>query len=358
MSEVQKLSAVVRSQAKAQHRFMEVMMFDKLTGGGEVGERQQIHLNGGIETIIASPSVELICGIVDDGTALDSEVSLLKDTYQVAKDRGSDSLGKEAARMLGSLMLKSDSKPEEIEFLEDDLQYVFSSKAYPQLINEDDFFDKMEAAFMWMGPSEAGLPAAIKEKLLALLDLPMLTYSVTRRVERYLRHNQWGPPLLADMRLREFVRPKREYKLEPPAVVVTEANLRDDVTRNVITDRFSKEPDTKCILDVSGFLNDSGKLLTNKLEHLPLSVRCLSCINGGCCTTIGDDFLKQHPSLTTVDFSCLQRVTAVGRNFLSQCNSLTSLHLPEELHTVGQGFLNGCDSLNMDISQYKSETAA
>eukprot|EP01060_Flectonema_neradi_P013486 TRINITY_DN20261_c0_g1_i1.p1 TRINITY_DN20261_c0_g1~~TRINITY_DN20261_c0_g1_i1.p1 ORF type:complete len:116 (+),score=23.69 TRINITY_DN20261_c0_g1_i1:33-350(+) len=82
-------------------------------GDGEVGERLLTNLLNWLEGIITSP--------------FGFEILLLKDVYQVAKNqfRGSDNLRKEAARMLGSLMLNSDSEPEDIEFLTDDLQSVF-----------------------------------------------------------------------------------------------------------------------------------------------------------------------------------------------------------------------------------------
>eukprot|EP01060_Flectonema_neradi_P001873 TRINITY_DN1115_c0_g2_i15.p2 TRINITY_DN1115_c0_g2~~TRINITY_DN1115_c0_g2_i15.p2 ORF type:complete len:110 (+),score=16.75 TRINITY_DN1115_c0_g2_i15:3-332(+) len=99
-------------------------------------------------------------------------------------------------------------------------------------------------------------------------------------------------------------------------VVVTEADLRYGVARRAITDLLAREPDTKCVLDVSGFL-ESGVLLPYKLEGLLLSVRHLSFTNGSCCTAIGDDFLKQHASLISVDFLCLRNVLSIGVSFLS-----------------------------------------
>eukprot|EP01060_Flectonema_neradi_P016973 TRINITY_DN2362_c1_g1_i8.p1 TRINITY_DN2362_c1_g1~~TRINITY_DN2362_c1_g1_i8.p1 ORF type:complete len:308 (+),score=49.14 TRINITY_DN2362_c1_g1_i8:521-1444(+) len=125
------------------------------------------------------------------------------------------------------------------------------------------------------------------------------------------------------------------------AVVVKEADLQNDDTCSAITDCFQSEPDTMCVIDVSSFLDANGKLLADKLERLPSSVGRLSFTNGKRCTEIGDNFLKQHPSLTTADFSSLQRVTKIGHKFLSRCNSLTSVHLPRELITVGYEFLNG-----------------
>eukprot|EP01060_Flectonema_neradi_P016968 TRINITY_DN2362_c1_g1_i2.p1 TRINITY_DN2362_c1_g1~~TRINITY_DN2362_c1_g1_i2.p1 ORF type:complete len:209 (+),score=43.54 TRINITY_DN2362_c1_g1_i2:521-1147(+) len=135
--------------------------------------------------------------------------------------------------------------------------------------------------------------------------------------------------LLADKleRLPSSVRRLSFANGKVAAVVVKEADLQNDDTCSAITDCFQSEPDTMCVIDVSSFLDANGKLLADKLERLPSSVRRLSFANGSRCAEIGDNFLKQHPSLTTADFSSLQRVTKIGHKFLSRCNSLTSVRL-------------------------------
>eukprot|EP01060_Flectonema_neradi_P023196 TRINITY_DN313_c1_g1_i5.p1 TRINITY_DN313_c1_g1~~TRINITY_DN313_c1_g1_i5.p1 ORF type:complete len:189 (+),score=19.63 TRINITY_DN313_c1_g1_i5:39-605(+) len=90
-----------------------------------------------------------------------------------------------------------------------------------------------------------------------------------------------------------------------------------NITR--IGNNFLFECGSLTSIDLSslGFMDETGsKFLADNLNNLPSSVRHLQCVNGSCCTTIGDDFLKQIPSLTTVDLSSLNNVTQVGDWFL------------------------------------------
>eukprot|EP01060_Flectonema_neradi_P030334 TRINITY_DN437_c0_g1_i5.p1 TRINITY_DN437_c0_g1~~TRINITY_DN437_c0_g1_i5.p1 ORF type:complete len:119 (+),score=21.40 TRINITY_DN437_c0_g1_i5:199-555(+) len=99
-------------------------------------------------------------------------------------------------------------------------------------------------------------------------------------------------------------------------------------------------------------LDESGAFNATRIDNLPSWVRHLSFVSNIRCTAIGDGFLKGRTSLRTVDFSGLPHVTRVGHQFLSQCTSLTSVHLPEDLQIIGDDFLSGCDSLPaMDVSR-------
>eukprot|EP01060_Flectonema_neradi_P036318 TRINITY_DN6950_c0_g1_i1.p1 TRINITY_DN6950_c0_g1~~TRINITY_DN6950_c0_g1_i1.p1 ORF type:complete len:612 (+),score=93.29 TRINITY_DN6950_c0_g1_i1:56-1837(+) len=370
--QVKELTAMVRSQeeclrvkgilveqlaamARAQQRFMGTMMLEKLTG--EVGEPEILE---GFADVLA-PSVGLTNGIVIDDDAANAEaVELFKKVHKLAKDRESGNLRKKAAQMLGSLMLKSDSEPEEIEFMYDDLVSVFSSATYPRLLNEVNFFEKMEAAFTLLNSGKE-CPLSnikVKRKLVSLLDFQELSFSSARRVELWAEAPtdgwKWNPSFLSELKTREFVHPKREYKSGQRVFVVTEVDLRCDATR--ISYRFAKEPDTVLIFDVSGSLDNCGKLLASRLEHLPSTVRHLSFANGSRCTEISDDFLKHHPSLVTVDFTSLKNVTKIGDNFLFGCLSLTAVDIAFlNVVEIGDSCFSGSSSLTtVDLASLNS----
>eukprot|EP01060_Flectonema_neradi_P019583 TRINITY_DN2679_c0_g1_i6.p1 TRINITY_DN2679_c0_g1~~TRINITY_DN2679_c0_g1_i6.p1 ORF type:complete len:261 (+),score=58.10 TRINITY_DN2679_c0_g1_i6:26-784(+) len=227
VSKIEELSSTVRLQGEmlmAQQRFLATMVLEKLTKrpGGEM------ELLNRLADMVALPSVELVMHGTDDenrtsdaAASAEAEVTVFTDVYKLAKQKGCDRLRKETARMLGPLMLKSDLDTADIEFLEDDLPSVFSSTVFPRLKNEDDYWHKMELSYMQLGESENGLPSDVKQRLLRLLDLPMLSHSVSLKFEQHLKRIRWGPSVLDDLKKQILVQPKRKYKFEPGAVVVT-----------------------------------------------------------------------------------------------------------------------------------------
>eukprot|EP01060_Flectonema_neradi_P007339 TRINITY_DN1509_c1_g1_i1.p1 TRINITY_DN1509_c1_g1~~TRINITY_DN1509_c1_g1_i1.p1 ORF type:complete len:667 (+),score=99.52 TRINITY_DN1509_c1_g1_i1:48-2048(+) len=303
---------------------------------------------------IINPSVELMGGIDGDEAAI--EVPVYKEVYEMAKEMKSDKLRKETARMLGSLMVKSELNRhnfDDIKFLEEDVKAIFSSTDFPLLINEDELWDKLELSYMSFGSSENGLPADVKQDLLRKLDLRMLSDSVARKLMDHLRHINWGPSIIDELKNQISIKPKRKYRFGPRAVVVTKADLSNDDTRSKLAAHFEKEPSAMCVLDVQEFLE--GNALTVKV-NLPFSVRHVTLIKGDSCTEIGDDFLSQLASLTTADLSSLKNVTRLGDNFLFQCSSLTSVNLSffTNVESIGKGFLSECKLLtSIDLSAFQ-----
>eukprot|EP01060_Flectonema_neradi_P001945 TRINITY_DN11194_c0_g1_i1.p1 TRINITY_DN11194_c0_g1~~TRINITY_DN11194_c0_g1_i1.p1 ORF type:complete len:631 (+),score=96.27 TRINITY_DN11194_c0_g1_i1:51-1943(+) len=363
---VEDLAATVKRQGemlKAQQRLLATMMLEKYTATAEVNDILEMFA----ETV--TPSVELMKGI-DDAT-IDADVPLFRRVHELAVDKRSDSLRKKTSQMLGSLMLKSDLNPDSIAFLSNDLPSVFSSSFYPRLVNEDDYLKQMLAASSLLSANES-------MQLVPLLDLPMLSDSAIHFLERELRNN---PTVFDELRNQKFVSPKRKYKfdqntnlggtksesgirptavdeetlttvgsepdmclLAPDPISVTASQLSDEVGRSEVAARFEEQPEVTCLLDISEYLDDNLAFVADN-NLLPPSVRHLSFINGGCCASIGNSFLSKCRNLTTIDLSCLQRVTSIGARFLHGYRSLTSISIPEEVRTIGPEFLAGCDSL-------------
>ena len=68
---------------------------------------------------------------------------------------------------------------------------------------------------------------------------------------------------------------------------------------------------------------------------------------------IGNKFLQNCTSLTTIDLSPLQNVTSIGYDFLANCTSLTTIDLLplQKITFVGDYFLANCRSLtSIDLS--------
>ena len=68
---------------------------------------------------------------------------------------------------------------------------------------------------------------------------------------------------------------------------------------------------------------------------------------------IGNYFLRDCTSLTTIDLSSLQNVTSVGDNFLYNCRSLTTINLSplQNVTSIGNYFLGNRTSLTtIDLS--------
>eukprot|EP01060_Flectonema_neradi_P014019 TRINITY_DN20733_c0_g1_i1.p1 TRINITY_DN20733_c0_g1~~TRINITY_DN20733_c0_g1_i1.p1 ORF type:complete len:506 (+),score=73.22 TRINITY_DN20733_c0_g1_i1:49-1518(+) len=338
MSSMEELIAAVKKQGeilRIQQRCMATMMLEKFTGDG-ADELLDVFSE------VVTPSVELMKGI--DDAAADAEIAVFRKVHKLAKDKGSDNLRKGAARVLGSLMLTSDSKPEDIEFLSDDLPSVFSSTVYPRLLNEDEFFNKMESCYMYFGPHENGLPPDEKIELLLLLDLPILSDNRSRYVKRLLSLITWGTVVTDGWRMQNSVKPKRTYKYDP-TVTLNADDLSDDVARSDIDVRFKNNPSTMCVIDVSGFLDKHG--VFSRDVQLPPSVRHLLFTNGTRCRAIGDDFLMGCSNIRTVDLSCLQHVARIGNRFMVECTSLTNVHIPCEIKVLGSQFLSSCSSLEI-----------
>eukprot|EP01060_Flectonema_neradi_P035523 TRINITY_DN655_c0_g5_i1.p1 TRINITY_DN655_c0_g5~~TRINITY_DN655_c0_g5_i1.p1 ORF type:complete len:629 (+),score=118.74 TRINITY_DN655_c0_g5_i1:56-1942(+) len=146
-------------------------------------------------------------------------------------------------------------------------------------------------------------------------------------------------------------------KGDVPTVKVREADLQNDAKLQELTNRAKKDANTRFDIDVSsGFLDDKGKLDSDKVSKIPAVASHICFINGDKCVAVADDFLNGRGDLKIVDLSKLKNVMSIGDRFLFGCTDLDTVNLPEKLQVIGYDFLDGCNSFKAkdDVqSKYK-----
>jgi hypothetical protein len=60
--------------------------------------------------------------------------------------------------------------------------------------------------------------------------------------------------------------------------------------------------------------------------------------------------------LKEIDFSYLTSLTSIGDDFMYECTSLTSIHLPKNLISIGRYFMNNSRLKKIDFSYLTSLT--
>eukprot|EP01060_Flectonema_neradi_P020137 TRINITY_DN2766_c0_g1_i4.p1 TRINITY_DN2766_c0_g1~~TRINITY_DN2766_c0_g1_i4.p1 ORF type:complete len:152 (+),score=24.56 TRINITY_DN2766_c0_g1_i4:28-483(+) len=109
-----------------------------------------------------------------------------------------------------------------------------------------------------------------------------------------------------------------------------------------------------CILDVSSAIEGSKLVWPENLNKKLRKTRHLT-ITGkgvGSITEIGDGFLKNCRTLTTLNINQLHNITRIGNRFLEWCSSLKSIDLTQlgKVTQVEKGFLYECKSLTSIVT--------
>ena len=359
MTTIDSLSSVLRSH----QRFMAKLLVEVVSRKEESGA-----LMDSFSEVLRS-SEEIMDGMTDAEAA--TELTTYKEVHRVAREKESAKLVEGSSRLLGSLSLHPDMKCADIgfvkadlkgdgkmELVEDDLRNVFSSTCFPRLLNEDEYFNTLQIGYLGMGETEEGVPAQLRKELFLLLDWPRLSHSSKEEVRSQFDNTSWGAEILRELEdSNNWGTVKRTYKW-PSERVVTAEDLKTPLTR--IDVLFTQNPDMLCVLDASEYIDYEGTLSNDCVKKLPSCIRRLSFTNCSRCIKFQENFLSDGcDSLTSINFSAFNNVTAIPSKFLNNLKSLTHVDLSSlsEVTSIADDFVSNCESLtSIDVSGFKKLT--